>query len=169
MYQYFNIYSRNTQSSVLVSHVKPLNVLAQGLAVSICLLPPDNTWLMTDVNFSTLFSVVFVAANSVQMPREKWLVGEQDSSLDCLITAAVWIWSQGKGQPGVPCCWAGGYRISDFDWKCHGVDRDKSESARSSVLRVPLFSKNPKPPSWQTWMCKGSINHRVAQLWVPLK
>lgn len=36
------------------------------------------------------------------------VVGEKGSSLDCLITAALFIWGQGKGRPGGPCCWAGG-------------------------------------------------------------
>lgn len=83
-------------------------------------------------------------------------MGEQDSSLDCLTTAAVWIWWQEKGQSGVLCCWispaiglvdvewVGGCRVGDLGWKCQYLNRGSWESARPGALRVGPsgYSKN---------------------------
>lgn len=41
------------------------------------LTPPDKPWLLMGLNFSARCPAVFVAGNSVPVPRQAWLVGEQ--------------------------------------------------------------------------------------------
>lgn len=132
----------------------------RGWGGHLSLIPPRNTRLLTDLNISTLCPAVFVALHFVQVPREKWLVGEQDSNLDCLTTAAVWTWWQGRvslESPAVELAlllswWMSSgspwLEVPDLDW-------GSWESARLGTLRVGLFGYSRNLPSGKDLASSG--------------
>lgn len=124
----------------------------------VTLIPPGNTWPLTDWNFSTLCPAVFVAATSVWVPREMWSVGEQDGGLDCLTVAAVW-----SGDREVLVVDYNGWvaLVGDLGWQCQNLHRGSSESGWPDALRVG-------PSGYSRNLLRGRT---LAQLWpqvVPL-
>lgn len=114
------------------SAVTELTVLAQELGGHLFLTPPYNTWLLTDLNFSTLPSHVY---DSEFCPYAKGEMagGEQDSGLDCLTTAAVWISWQEKVILEAPAV-----ELVDVKWMTlDGSARLQIEAAQSLPGRVP--------------------------------